>query len=136
MKALQLGHMRRLSTAFIVAVGTASLAKIGFGMSKTEEELRRDLLRICRLIYEKGWVAMNDGNISIRLDDDRILCTPTAVSKGFVEVEDLIVCDGQGRKVAGARAGTSELAMHLTVYSLRPDVRSVVHAHPPTATGW
>ena len=105
-------------------------------MSKTEEELRRDLLRICRLIYEKGWVAMNDGNISIRLDDDRILCTPTAVSKGFVEAEDLIVCDGQGRKVAGARAGTSELAMHLTVYSLRPDVRSVVHAHPPTATGF
>ena len=105
-------------------------------MSKTEQEHRRDLLRVCHLIYEKGWVAMNDGNVSIRLEDDRILCTPTAVSKGFIEAEDLIVCDGSGKKVAGIRESTSEIAMHLTVYSLRPDVRSVVHAHPPTATGF
>ncbi len=105
-------------------------------MSKTEQECREDLLRVCHLIYEKGWVAMNDGNVSIRLDDDRILCTPTAVSKGFVEPDDLIVCDCAGRKVAGARESTSEIAMHLTIYSLRPDVRSIVHAHPPTATGF
>lgn len=105
-------------------------------MSKTEQEYREDLLRVCRLIYDKGWVAMNDGNVSIRLDDDRILCTPTAVSKGFIQPEDLIVCDCAGKKVAGIREGTSEIAMHLTIYSLRPDVRSVVHAHPPTATGF
>ncbi len=105
-------------------------------MGKTEGEHRADLIRICRLIYEKGWVAMNDGNVSIRLDDDRVLCTPTAVSKGFVEPEDIIVCDMQGNKVCGTRERTSEIAMHYTIYSMRPDVRSVVHAHPPIATGF
>ncbi len=105
-------------------------------MTKTEGEHRQDLLRICRLIYDKGWVAMNDGNVSIRLDDDRILCTPTAISKGFVEPDDLIICDLAGKKIEGNRNGTSEIAMHLTIYSLRPDVRSIVHAHPPTATGF
>jgi L-fuculose-phosphate aldolase len=105
-------------------------------MSKTEQGYREDLVRVCRLIYEKGWVAMNDGNVSIRLEDDRILCTPTAISKGFVGSDDLIVCDMAGNKVEGHRERTSEIAMHMTIYSLRPDVRSVVHAHPPVATGF
>lgn len=105
-------------------------------MSKTEGEHRADLVRVCRLIYEKGWVAMNDGNVSIRLDADRILCTPTAISKGHIEADDLIVCDLNGKKVEGRREGTSEIAMHITIYGLRPDVHSVVHAHPPTATGF
>ena len=105
-------------------------------MSKTEQELRNDLLQVSHLLYQKSWVAMNDGNISIRLDDGRILCTPTAVSKGFITLDDLIVCDCSGKKIEGRRESTSEIAMHLTVYSLRPDVRSVVHAHPPTATGF
>jgi L-fuculose-phosphate aldolase len=105
-------------------------------MPKTEQEQRADLLRVCRLIYEKGWVAMNDGNVSIRLDEDRILCTPTAVSKGFVTDDDLIVCDMKGNKVSGTRERTSEIAMHVTIYSMRGDVRSVVHAHPPVATGF
>jgi L-fuculose-phosphate aldolase len=105
-------------------------------MSKTEGEYRADLVRVCRLIYEKGWVAMNDGNVSLRLDNDRILCTPTAISKGQIEADDLIICDLKGNKIEGRREGTSEIAMHLTVYGLRPDVRSVVHAHPPVATGF
>jgi len=105
-------------------------------MSKTEQEYRADLVRVCRQVYEKGWVAMNDGNVSIRLDDNRLLCTPTAVSKGMVEADDLIVCDMEGKKVEGKREGTSEIAMHITVYGMRPDVRSVVHAHPPVATGF
>jgi L-fuculose-phosphate aldolase len=105
-------------------------------MSKTEEEYRADLVRVCRLIYEKGWVAMNDGNVSLRLDSDRILCTPTAISKGQIEADDLIICDLNGKKVQGRREGPSEIAMHITVYGLRPDVRSVVHAHPPVATGF
>lgn len=105
-------------------------------MSKTEQEHREDIIRVCRLIYEKGWVAMNDGNVSIRLDQSRILCTPTAVSKGMVEASDLIICDMAGNKVEGSRARTSEIAMHITIYSLRPDVQSVVHAHPPVATGF
>jgi L-fuculose-phosphate aldolase len=105
-------------------------------MSKSEQEYREDLVRVCRLIYEKGWVAMNDGNVSIRLSENCILCTPTAVSKGMVTSADLILCDMTGAKVAGARECTSEIAMHTTVYGLRPDIRSVVHAHPPVATGF
>ena len=105
-------------------------------MSKTEQEYRAEMTRVCRLIYEKGWVAMNDGNVSIRLDENRILCTPTAVSKGMLTESDLIICDRSGKKVFGERDQTSELAMHTTVYSIRPDVRSVVHAHPPVATGF
>lgn len=105
-------------------------------MSKTEQENRNDLVRVCHRIYEKGWVAMNDGNVSIRLDSDRILCTPTAVSKGMVELEDLIVVDMTGQIVEGRHDCTSEIAMHITIYTMRPDVRSVVHAHPPVATGF
>ena len=105
-------------------------------MGKTEQEYRADLVRVCHRIYEKGWVAMNDGNVSIRLDHNRILCTPTAVSKGMVELEDLIVVDMNGCLVDGRRECTSEIAMHITIYSMRPDVRSVVHAHPPVATGF
>jgi L-fuculose-phosphate aldolase len=105
-------------------------------MNKSEQEHREDLIRVCRLIYDKGWVAMNDGNVSIRLNGDRILCTPTAVSKGMVTEKDLIICDAEGRKMAGQREGTTEIAMHLTVYNIRPDVGSVVHAHPPVATGF
>jgi L-fuculose-phosphate aldolase len=105
-------------------------------MGKTEQEHKEDLVRVCRLVYEKGWVAANDGNVSIRLADERILCTPTAVSKGMVTADDLIVCDMRGKKMSGERACTSEIAMHTTIYSLRPDVRAVVHAHPPVATGF
>lgn len=105
-------------------------------MRKTEQEYRNDLIRVCHRIYEKGWVAMNDGNVSIRLDTNRILCTPTAISKGFVETEDLIIVDMSGQMIEGRRECTSEIAMHITIYSMRPDVRSVVHAHPPVATGF
>lgn len=105
-------------------------------MSQSEQQCRDDLVRVCRRIYDKGWVAMNDGNVSIRLSEDRILCTPTAISKGMVELQDLIVVDMSGNQVEGIRACTSEIKMHITVYSMRPDVKSVVHAHPPVATGF
>jgi len=105
-------------------------------MSTNEQGCREHVVRVCHSIYEKGWVAMNDGNVSVRLDEDHVLCTPTAVSKGQIQLDDLIVCDMAGNKVEGKRERTSEIAMHMTVYSLRPDVRSVVHAHPPVATGF
>lgn len=103
---------------------------------KTEQELREAIVRVCRLVYEKGWVAANDGNVSVRLDGDRIMCTPTAISKGMVTEDDIIVCDMAGNKMEGQRERTSEIAMHVTIYSLRADVRSVLHAHPPVATGF
>jgi L-fuculose-phosphate aldolase len=105
-------------------------------MEISERQYREDIIRVCRLVYEKGWVAMNDGNISIRLDEKRILCTPTAISKGFVNEDELIICDNGGEKLEGTRERTSEIAMHTTIYGLRPDVKAVVHAHPPVATGF
>lgn len=105
-------------------------------MNKTEREYRDDVIKIGRLMYEKGWVAANDGNITVRMDQDRLLATPTAVSKGLMEPDDLIICDMQGNKIQGRRERTSEIAMHLKVYELRPDVRSVVHAHPVASTGY
>jgi L-fuculose-phosphate aldolase len=81
-------------------------------------------------------VASNDGNISVRLEDDVVLTTPTGVSKGFMSPDMMVVTDLAGRKVRGHRNPSSELLMHLEVYRNRPDVRAVVHAHPPVATGF
>jgi len=105
-------------------------------MLKSERELRQDIVDIGRLVYQKGWVAANDGNISIRLDHDRILATPTRVSKGMMHADDLIIVDKCGGKLEGNRECTSEILMHCTIYNLRPDVQSVLHAHPPVATGF
>ena len=87
-------------------------------------------------MYARGYVASNDGNISIRLDDDTILTTPKSVSKGFMTPDMMVVVDLDGKKIRGTRDASSELLMHLEVYRNRPDVRAVVHAHPPTATGF
>jgi L-fuculose-phosphate aldolase len=105
-------------------------------MAKTENELRQDIVDIGKLVYQKGWVAANDGNISIRLDAARILCTPTGVSKGMMHPDDMIVVDMQGNKLAGRKERTSEILMHLKIYEMRSDVHSVLHAHPPVATGF
>jgi L-fuculose-phosphate aldolase len=105
-------------------------------MAKTEQQNRQDILDVGKLIYQKGWVAANDGNVSVRLDDRRILCTCTGVSKGMMTPADLIVCDSEGNKIDGARERTTEIAMHLTIYQMRPDVSAIVHAHPPVATGF
>ena len=105
-------------------------------MAKTEKELRQDIVEIGRYVWQKGWIAANDGNITIRLDENRVLCSPTGVCKGLMQPEDLIIVDMQGRKLEGRLEGTTEIAMHLAVYNLRPDIKSVLHAHPPVATGF
>jgi len=105
-------------------------------MSKSLAELRQDIVKVGSLVFQKGWIASNDGNISVRLDDDRVLCTPTAVCKGMMTADDLIVCDMDGNRIEGTKQRTSEIAMHLTIYKMRPDIRSVLHAHPPVATGF
>ena len=81
-------------------------------------------------------MPLNDGNISIRLGENRFLCTPTGVCKGMMQPDDLIICDKQGNKLEGRLERTSEFAMHLTIYNMRPDIRAVLHAHPPVATGF
>jgi L-fuculose-phosphate aldolase len=100
------------------------------------EELRAAIVECGRRLWDRGFVASNDGNISVRLDETRLLTTPTGVSKGFMTPDMLVVTDMDGRPIAGERRPSSELKMHLEVYRQRPDVRAVVHAHPPTATGF
>lgn len=102
---------------------------------RSEFEARRDIVEIGKRIWQRGYVAANDGNLSIRIGD-RVLVTPTGVSKGFLRAEDLVVVGADGKKIAGGLEPTSELNMHLHVYSIRPDVEAVVHAHPPKATGF
>jgi len=96
----------------------------------------QEIERFCHLIYEKGYVASTDGNISARLPDGAIMCTPTRCNKGFVKAEDMIVIDAAGNKLRGARKPSSEIAMHLLIYEMRSDVQAIVHAHPTHATAY
>lgn len=105
-------------------------------MLKTEREHRQDVVDVGRYVWEKGWIAANDGNITVRLDQNRILCSPTGVCKGLMRPDDLIIVDSNGMKLEGRLEGTTEIGMHLAIYNLRPDVGAVLHAHPPVATGF
>ena len=98
--------------------------------------LRRDICEVGRRVYQRGYVAANDGNISVRMEADRVLCTPTGVSKGYLSEDMLAICDMEGNQVAGSMKISSEIRMHVEIYKLRSDIYSVVHAHPPTATGF
>ena len=98
--------------------------------------LRKDICEVGRRVYQRGFVAANDGNISIRLEADRVLCTPTGVSKGYLNEDMLAICDMDGEQVAGSMKISSEIRMHIEIYKMRADVSAVVHAHPPTATGF
>jgi len=103
---------------------------------KAEEQARADIVEVGRRLWQRGYVASNDGNISVRLDDNRLVSTPKNVSKGFMTPDMMVITDLDGRKIAGERDPSSELKMHLEVYRNRADARAVVHAHPPTATGF
>jgi len=101
-----------------------------------EKQLRADIVEVGRRLYARGYTASNDGNISVRLDAGRLLMTPTNVCKGFMTPEMMCITDLDGKKIAGERNPSSEMQMHLEVYRQRPDAAAVVHAHPPTATGF
>ena len=101
-----------------------------------DERLRADIVEVGRRLHDRGFVASNDGNVSVRIGEDRLVTTPTGVSKGFMTPDMMVTTDLSGRKLAGDREPSSELLMHLAVYEHRPEVRAVVHAHPPTATGF
>jgi L-fuculose-phosphate aldolase len=104
--------------------------------TRAEEQLRADIVEAGRRLYARAYVASNDGNISARLDDRRLITTPKSVSKGFMTPDMMVIVDYDGRKIAGEREASTELPMHLEVYRNRPDVNAVVHAHPPLATGF
>ncbi len=102
----------------------------------SERQHRAEMVRVGNLLHSSGFVAATSGNLSVRLDGKALLMTPTGISKGMMTPDDLIVVDMDGRKMSGNGEATTELSMHLLVYSLRPDIRGIVHAHPPTATGY
>ncbi len=107
--------------------------------ARTDYALRDEIVRIGKLMWEKNMIAAGDGNLSVRLGSDRILCTPSGLSKGFLNAEELVVIDLQGNKVgpnygaARALAPSSEIRLHLECYRQRADVQAVIHAHPPSA---
>jgi L-fuculose-phosphate aldolase len=88
------------------------------------------------MVHARGFVAAMDGNLSVKLKEDRILVTPTGLSKGAMRPADLVIVDPDGKRVSGRRNVTSEIGMHLMIYRTRADVKAIVHAHPPTATGF
>jgi L-fuculose-phosphate aldolase len=105
-------------------------------MTRVEEQIRADIVEAGRRLYARAYIASNDGNISARLDDRRLITTPKSVSKGFMTPDMMVVVDYEGKKVSGERDPSTELPMHLEIYRNRPDVGAVVHAHPPLATGF
>ena len=102
----------------------------------TEHRLRADILRYAHAMSSVGWVANHDGNLSVKVTDDRYLITPTAMSKADIILDDLLIVDGKGQRVSGRRKPFSEMALHRIVYERRSDVQAVVHAHPPYATAF
>ena len=103
---------------------------------KSLAQLKEEICDIGRRIYNKGFAAGNDGNISYRLNEREVLCTPTMISKGFMKPSDLCIVDMEGNQLAGQRKRSSEVLLHLTIMKERPEIRSVVHCHPPHATAF
>lgn len=104
----------------------------------TTKEIKEEICDVCHKMWQQGWVAANDGNVSVRISDDQIIATPTGISKSFITPEKLVTININGDilEAEGDYRPSSEIKMHLCCYKERPDVNSVVHAHPPTATGF
>lgn len=98
--------------------------------------IKQDICEIGRRIYNKGFAAANDGNITVRISENEVLCTPTMHSKGFLKPDDISTIDMKGNQIAGRKKRSSEALLHLEIYRQRPDVKSVVHCHPPHATAF
>jgi L-fuculose-phosphate aldolase len=99
-------------------------------------KLRQEICEIGRRLYNRGFAAANDGNISFRLSDNEVLCSPTMICKGFMKPDDLCTVDLEGNQLSGRRKRTSEILLHLAIMKARPEIRSVVHCHPPHATAF
>lgn len=98
------------------------------------ESVRQEICLICRLLYDRGYVVSNDGNISVRVGEERVLITPSGVGKGRMTPDMPVLCDLDGHILSGDRPPSSESKMHLMIYRERTDVQAVVHAHPPFST--
>jgi L-fuculose-phosphate aldolase len=102
----------------------------------SEQQLMREIVRFSKWLYRLGFMPGTSGNLSVRLDDERLLATPTGVSKYLLRSADLVIVDLEGRQLAGPRRVTSEIGMHLAIYCQRADIQAVIHSHPPVATGF
>lgn len=100
------------------------------------QQIKREICDIGDRIYKKGFAAANDGNISYRYSEKEVVCTPTQICKGFMKPDDLCVVDMEGKQIAGKRKRTSEILLHLAIMKARPEIKSVVHCHPPHATAF
>ncbi|ADW68279.1 class II aldolase/adducin family protein [Granulicella tundricola] len=103
---------------------------------RTEAQLRQELVRFGKWVHRLGFTPGTSGNLSVRLDRQRLLVTPTGVSKCLLKPADMVIVDLRGRLLEGTRKVTSEIGMHLAVYDQRPDVQAVIHSHPPIATAF
>jgi len=99
-------------------------------------KLKEEICDIGRRIYAKGFAAGNDGNITFRLSENEVLCTPTMICKGFMKPDDMCIVDMEGKQLAGRRKRTSEVLLHLAIMKARPEIKSCVHCHPPHATAF
>src|SRR5438874_9118242 len=102
----------------------------------SEWKIKEQMCDIGRRIWQKGFCAGNEGNHSYRLGENRILCTPTGISKANLKPDDICTVDLEGKQHAGKKKRTSEILLHLAIYKARPDVKAVIHSHPPHATAF
>jgi L-fuculose-phosphate aldolase len=100
------------------------------------QQLKEAICEIGDRIYKRGFAAANDGNITLRLNESEVLCTPTMCCKGFLKPEDICLVDMEGNQLAGCKQRSSEALLHLEIMKARPDIQSVVHCHPPHATAF
>lgn len=109
---------------------------MGEGEFGFERDLRQQLVTFSRWLSRLGFTPGTSGNLSVRIDRERLLVTPTGMSKGMIRTADMVTVDLHGRLLTGSRNVTSEIGMHLAIYDRRPDVQAVVHSHPPIATAF
>jgi L-fuculose-phosphate aldolase len=128
------GRLRDMTRQASVTIMEAPLKTLHIDSS--ERELRRQLTRFSHWLHRLGFAPGTSGNLSVRMDGRRILATPTGCSKALLRPSDMVIVDWDGNLLAGTRNVTSEIGMHLAIYRGRPDVKAVVHAHPPIATGF
>lgn len=100
------------------------------------EQERKQLKEICKLLYDRQLVTASDGNISMRLDQDRIIITPSRKNKGLLQPEEMIIVDLEGKVIEGKSKASSEFPMHRAIYQNRPEVNAIVHTHPVYATAF
>lgn len=100
------------------------------------DTIKQQICDIGRRIYDRGFCAANEGNLSFRVGDNEVLCTPSIFCKGFMQPDDICLVDMEGNQLAGKRKRTSEVLMHLAIMKARPELKAVVHCHPPHATAF